>query len=162
MARVVQVGEGAFGGDYEPIPVGAKLKVAVYEIDVVPVKSGENAGKDQIDYTAKVTEEGEFKGREIRYNKLPLYDGKGAWALVAFAEAVGWKTEKGKGVAVPDDVTDVLGTEFIAKIGQQASQKVNPETGEPYINNRITGYAKLKAGGGGSTPPAEKKGWGDL
>lgn len=161
MARVVQVGDGAFGGNFEPIPVGTKLKVAVYEIEVVKVKSGDNAGKDQIDLTVKVTEDGEYKGREIKYNKLPLYDSKGAWALVAFAEAVGWKTEKGQGVAVPDDVSDALGTEFIAKIGQQASQKIDPNTNQPYMNNRVTGYAKLKAGGG-STPPAEKKGWGDL
>lgn len=149
MGRVIQVGEEAFKGDFELIPNGTKLRMSVYDIDVVPVKSGANAGKEQIDLTVKVTEEGPYRGREIRYNKLPLYDSKGAWSLVAFAEAVGWKTEKGQGVEVPDNVREVLGTEFIGKVG------VGQPDQQGRVFNRVNGYQALK---GGSTPaPAEEK-----
>lgn len=160
---VVQVGK-VESANYEPIPTGTKLEVSVFDISKVQVKTGENAGKDQLDVTVKVTEEGQYFGREIRYNKLPLYAGKSAWALTAFAEAVGWPTSKDEQghtlIDMPDNLQDVLGTKFIAKIGQTASNKNNPETGEPYINNRLTGYGKL--GSGGAKPAAAKPTWGSV
>lgn len=160
---VVQVGK-VESSTFTPIPVGTKLKVSVFDISRVPVKNGPNAGKDQLDVTVKVTEEGEYFGREIRYNKLPLYAGKGAWALTAFAEAVGWETSKdAEGhtlVDVPDNLQEVLGTEFIGKIGQNTSNKENPETGQKYINNQLSGYAKL--GTGGAKPAAAKPTWGSV
>lgn len=159
MARVIKVGESAFSSDFTPIPVGTKLKVSVFDItEGVTGPNSQNPGSPQFVFTAKVTEEGEFAGREIRYNYISLDpNAKGAWALVAFAEAVGWPTEKGQGVSVPDDLTEVLGTEFIAKIGQTTGQDGN-------IYNRVTGYAPLRKGGGGTPPPAEKaaKSWTEL
>lgn len=162
MGRVVQVGEEAFGStDFEPIPAGTKLQVSVFDIEETTVQNGENVGKPQFVWTAKVTEEGEYKGREIRYNYVPLFAGaKNEWVLVSFAEAVGWKTSKESGVEVPDNLRDVLGTELVAKFGVTTSQKINPDTGKPYLNNRVNGTAKIKEGKG--TPKAEKKGWGDL
>lgn len=146
MVRVINVGAENVGkGEFKLIPTGTKLRVAVYEIE--EGKTGPNSkypGEPQINYTAKVTEDGEFKGREIRYNRVPLH-GKGgdAWKLATFADAVGWETDDDGNVMVPDNVTDALGTEFIARIGQQTSQKVNPETGQPYINNTVTGTLPL-------------------
>lgn len=161
---IIPVGDDAFGnGSYEPIPVGTKLRVSVFEIEKTTVQNGDNAGQPQFVFTAKVTEDGAFKGREIKYNYVPLYAAaKNAWSLVAFAEAVGWKTEKGAGVDVPDNLAEVLGTEFIAKIGQTNSQKTNPETGQPYVNNRVTGYQKVKGDGAPSTPSTEPPSWGSL
>lgn len=169
MVRVIRVGDDAVSsGDFEPIPVGTKLKVALFDIEETTVKSGENAGKPQFVFTAKVTEDGQYKGREIRYNYITLDpSAKGAWALAAFAEAVGWKVTKNDGgegwnVELPDNLSDALGTEFTAKIGQTNSQKVNPNTGKPYVNNRVTGYAKLKAGGSTPAAPSAEQTWGSV
>lgn len=166
MARSIAVDDKAIesNGAFTPIPDKAKLRVSVYDItETVVKKDGPNKGKAQAEFTVKVTEEGEFKGREIKYNYLPLYAGAGnAWFLVAFAEAVGWPIDKDtKSVEVPDDLRDVLGTEFIATIQQVPSQKLNPETGQPYINNRVNGARKIKAGGG-ITDPADKPAWDKL
>ena len=155
MGRVIPVGDAAFGDSFEAIPVGTKLKVAVFDISETAVKSGENAGKPQLVVNFKVTEEGPYLGREIRYNNLPLYDGKGAWALVAFAEAVGWATSKETGVDVPDNVSDVLGTELIIKVGIRSDQQGN-------VYNRSAGYHKA---GTGTTKPVVKdaaKTWGEV
>jgi len=165
MVRSIGVDDKALegNGDYAPIPTDAKLRVSIFDIEETTVKNGDNKGKPQFTYTAKVVEDGEFKGREIRYNYVPLFAGaKNGWTLTAFAEAVGWKVDKEtKTVEVPDNLKEVLGTEVIAKIGQTESQKINPETNKPYINNRVTGVRKIKSGGG-ITEPAVKKGWDQL
>lgn len=164
MARVIKVGTEAFGnGSFEPIPVGTKLRVAVF--DIKEGETGPNSkkpGSPQFEYTAKVVEDGPYKGRELRYNYVPLDpEASNAWVLVAFAEAVGWKTSKEEGVEVPDDLSDVLGTEFLARIGQRTSQKIDPETGKPYINNTIQGTQKIKEGGGGK-PETPEDLWGTV
>lgn len=155
--RIIQVGDDAYGnGTFGPIPVGTKLRVSVFDIEeTVTGPNAKNPGSPQFVFTAKVLDDFPFtyvdpdsgeeseqnaKGREIRYNYITL-DPKaaGAWALVAFAEAVGWKTEKGKGVSVPVNLKEVQGTEFLAKIGQNKGQD-----GKMY--NRVTGYAKVNPG----------------
>lgn len=167
MARVIQVDEKALaGGDFEPIPDGTRLKVSVFDIkEGVTGPNSKKPGSAQAEFTVKVTEDGPYKGREIRYNYLPLYAGAGnAWFLTAFAEAVGWDIDREtKSVSVPDDLTDVLGTEFIARIGVSTSQKINPETNKPYINNRVSGARKIKGKGGITEPSTEAKpSWGSL
>lgn len=165
MVRSIAVDEKALsGGDFEPIPDGTRLRVSVFDIkEGVTGPNSKNPGKPQAEFTVKVTEDGPYKGREIRYNYLPLFAGAGnAWFLTAFAEAVGWNINKDdKTVDVPDDLTDVLGTEFIARVGTQESNKINPNTNKPYVNNRVTGARKIKQGGG-ITEPAEKPGWDSL
>jgi hypothetical protein len=173
MARVIKVGEDAYGnGEFAPIPVGTKLKVAVYDIEEsVTGPNSQKPGTPQFMFTAKVTDDFQWvdpekgpqnaKGREIRYNYITLDpDAKGAWALVAFANAVGWPTKDG--VELPDNLKDVLGTEFVAKIGQTQSQKTDPNTGKPYMNNRVTGYAKIKSGGGGGVTETTTPSWSEL
>lgn len=171
MVRVITVGDDAVGsGSFEPIPVGTKLKVALFDIkEGVTGPNSKKPGSPQFEFTVKVTEDGQFKGREIRYNYITLDPAAaGAWALAAFSEAVGWKVtkaEEGEGwnVELPDNLTDALGTEFIAKIGQTSNPaKVNPETGKPYVNNRVTGYAKLKAGAGLPAKPDAAQTWGSV
>ena len=170
--RVIQVGDDAYGsGVFHPIPIGARLRVSVFDIEeTVTGPNSKKPGSPQFVFTAKVVEDYEFsgvdpdtgvsytenaKGREIRYNYISLDPAAaGAWALVAFAEAVGWKTAKGEGVTVPENLKTVLGTEFIAKIGQSNGQDGN-------VYNRVTGYQKAKVGGGG-VPETKPKGWGDL
>lgn len=171
MARIIGVGDEAFsGGEFAPIPAGTKLRVSVF--DVKETVTGENSktpGQPQFVFTAKVQDEFEWvdpergpqraKGREIRYNYIPLFKGAGnAWALVSFAEAVGWKTDSKTGnVEVPDNLSDVLGVEFIAKIGAQAGQ-------DGKVYNRVTGYAKLggKTSGSATAEAPAKKSWGDV
>lgn len=167
MARVIAVDEKALEqGDYTPIPDNTKLRVVIYDIEEAKVKSGDNAGKDQAKYTVKVVEDGPYKGREIQYNYVPLYSGKNAWVLTSFAEAVGWKVDKdSKTVEVPDNLKDVLGTEVIASFREEVSEKINPNTNKPYINNRVKAVRKIRGeggGGGGGGTPAAKKSWGDL
>lgn len=164
MARVVNVGADATQrGEFKLIPVGTKVKVSVYEVDeTVTGPNSKFPGEPQFVYTAKVTEEGEFKGRELRYNYIPLH-GKGndGWKLATFADAVGWEVSDDGAIEVPDNLNEVLGTEFVARIGQQKSQKTNPETGEPYVNNTITATAPLKGykPKGASEPEAKKDPW---
>jgi hypothetical protein len=157
---IIKVGTEAFGnGEFKPIPTGLKLRMSVFDFDVAQVRSGDNAGSDQLVITAKVTEDGEFKGREIRYNNIPLYhDKRNAWVLASFAEAVGWKVDKETGdIDVPDSFQGILGTEFVGKVGQRTS----PTNGN--IFNTINGYAKLGAPTGGGEAPAPKKAsWGDV
>lgn len=167
MVRSVGVDDKALEGtgDFQPIPEGAKLRVSLYDIEETVVANGPNKGKEQAMYTVKVVEDGEFKGREVKYNYVPLFSGAtNGWVLTSFAEAVGWKVDKDtKTVELPDNLKDALGTEFIAKFGQTESQKVNPNTGKPYINNRVTGTRKIKSGGGAITEPAaEKPAWDKL
>lgn len=163
MARTIQVGEKAFGnGEFQPIPVGTKLRMAVFDIDETVVNSGDNKGKPQAVVTFKVTEDGEYKGRELRYNNVPLYgDGNNAWVLVSFAQAVGWKAERGEDLEIPDNLSTVLGTEIVGTVGQRASTKENPATGQPYINNTVTRYAKLKPGEQEVDKPKAKT-WGSV
>lgn len=169
MVRSIAVDDKALEGtgDFQPIPEGARLRVVLYDIEETTVQHGDNKGKPQAMYTVKVVEDGEFKGREVKYNYVPLFAGaSNGWVLTAFAEAMGWNIDKEtKSVEVPDNLRDALGTEFIAKFGQTESTKVNPNTGKPYINNRVTGTRKVRAttGGGGITDPAPtQKSWRDL
>lgn len=151
MARVVNVGaEAVKGGDFKLIPTGTKIKVALYEVE--ETVTGPNAkvgpGKPQLVYTAKVTEEGEFKGRELRYNYVPLHgEGNDGWKLATFADAIGLPVSEEGEIELPDEGEFVkyLGTEFVARVGQSKSQKINDATGEPYINNTISGTMPLSA-----------------
>ena len=165
MVRSIAVNpEALAGGDFTPIPNGTKLRVSVYDIEEGKVKNGPNAGKDQAMFTVKVTEDGPYKGREIKYNYIPLFAGAGnAWFLAAFAAAVGWPIDKEtNAIEIPDNLKDVVGTEFIAVIRETESQKINPDTGKPYINNQVNGARKIKSGGdapkGGGAP--ERPVWG--
>jgi hypothetical protein len=134
MGRVINVGEEAYkGGSFEPIPVGEKVVATVYAIEEVQVKSGNNAGKPQLDVTFKI-QGGQYNGREIRFQKIPLYDGPAAWKLVTFAESVGWPTKPS--VTLPDNLQSVLGTPLVVKVGQQ-------EDANKRIWNTVTGFAKL-------------------
>lgn len=151
MVRVINVGAEAVKGqgEFKLIPVGTKVKVSLYEIEeTVTGPNSKKPGLPQVMYTAKVTEDGEFKGRELRYNYVPLHnEGKDGWKLTAFAAALGLKVSEEGEVELPDEGEFVkyLGTEFVARVGQSPSQKVNPETGQPYINNTVAGVLPLKA-----------------
>jgi len=148
MGRTINVGQDAFaGGDFKPIPTGTKLQASVYAIEETTVRSetSPNYGKPQLDVTFKITEPGEFNGREIRYQKIPLYDGTGAWKLVSFAEAVGWKAGAGEGVELPDNLQSVLGKGLIIKVNEDAPNAKNQ------VFNSVGGFAPL---GSASSSPA--------
>lgn len=149
MPRVINVGAEAVakqGGEFTLIPAGTKLRGVVYEAE--EGVSGPNAkrpGLPQLTYTFKVTEDGEFKGREVRYNRVPLHgEGGDTWKLITFAQAVGWPVSDDGEVEIPDNVLEVQGTEIVARVGQQASQKINPATNTPYINNTVAGTLNVK------------------
>jgi len=153
MVRVINVGSEALekrGGDYKLIPTGTKLKVSLYEVE--ETVTGPNAkvgpGKAQLVYTAKVTEEGEWKGRELRYNYVPLHGlGGDQWKLVTFADALGWEVSDEGAISIPEahELNKYLGTEFVARVGQSKSNKINEATGEPYVNNNVAGVLPLAA-----------------
>lgn len=140
MVRAINVGEAAYkGGDFKPIPHGTKVLATVFAIEEVEVKSGDNAGKSQLDITFKV-QGGEYNGREIRYQKVPLYDGPGAWKLVTFAESVGWPTKPQ--IVIPDNVASVLGTALMIKVNEKA-----PDA-QKRIFNEVGGYAPASTADG--------------
>ena len=146
--RVVNVSPSANQNrEFKPIPHGTKLRAAVFAIEEVPVKSGDNAGQPQLNITFKITEAGEFNGREIRYSYIPLYDGPGAWKLTAFAEALGWKIEGGD-VELPDNFQTVLGSELIVKVNEKA-----PDA-QKRIFNEVGGYAPLSSQPGAAASTA--------
>lgn len=156
MGRTIQVNPENFGSSNDPIPLGERLKVSVYDIDEAVVKSGDNAGKPQLVLTVKVTEPGPYQGREIRYNNIPLYAARNAWTLVAFADAVGLKTDRDSGnVELPDNIGDLRGKEFIAKMGHRTGNDGN-------IYNTVAGYAKIKSGGTETQTPTTTKKWSEL
>lgn len=164
MARIIAVGQAALGdGDFKPIPAGTRIKVSVYDVkEGVAGPNSKNPGSPQFEWTAKVTEEGEFKGREIRYNYVPLDPNVGhAWNLAAFAKAVGWPVDEDGNIEVPDDLRDLLGTELLAKVGQTDPNRDEQKR----IFNRIDRVFPLPkdydGGGGGITEPA-KPNWDDL
>lgn len=137
MGRVINVGEDAYkGGSFEPIPVGEKVTATVYSIEEVAVKSGDNAGKSQLDVTFKI-QGGEWNGREIRFQKIPLYDGNAAWKLVTFAEALGWTTKPQ--VVLPDNLQSELGKSLVIKVGQQVDAQKRTW-------NTAAGFAKVGSG----------------
>lgn len=138
MGRVINVGDDAYskGGDFKPIPTGTKVQASVFAIEEVSVKSGPNKGKPQLDVTFKV-QGGEYNGREIRYQKIPLYDGPAAWKLVTFAEAVGWPS---KPVTIPDNLQSVLGTVLTIKVQEDAPNAKNQ------VFNSVSGFAKAEDG----------------
>jgi hypothetical protein len=153
----IKVGDEAFGnGEFKLIPAGSKLRMSVFDTEVTTVKSesSPNKGSKQLVVTAKVTEDGEFKGREIRYNNIPLYySEKNAWVLVTFAEAVGWPVDlKDKSVDVPDNFQGILGTEFVGTVGQRTGQN-----GTTY--NTVSRYAVLSEPVEGETT---KTSWSDV
>jgi len=149
----IKVGKEAFGNSL--IPTGLKLKMSVFDFDVQEVQSGDHQGDPRLQVTAKVTEDGEYKGKEIRYNNIPLYsDKKTDWVLGSFAEAMGWAVDKESGdIDVPDSFQSILGTEFIGKVGQRTNQ-----SGSTY--NTVNGYAPVSAGG--EKPQPKKASWGDV
>lgn len=171
MARTITVNPDAFenSGNFEPIPAGTRLKVTVYDVkEGVSGPNSKNPGSPQFEWTAKVSEEGKFKGREIRYNYVPLDPNVGhAWNLYAFAEAVGWpitEVEQGgrkvRNIEIPDNLNDLLGTEIVAKIGQTDPKRDD----QGRIFNRVDRVFKVPAGGGGGVtePPKADVSWGSL
>lgn len=150
MARVINVGAEAVkgNGEFKLIPTGTKIKGTVYEIEeTVTGPNSKHPGQPQFMWTFKVTEDGEFKGREIRYNYVPLHNmGKDGFKLATFADAVGWAVDEETGaIEVPDNLNEVLGAEIVARVGQQTSNKVNETTGEKYVNNTVNGVIKASA-----------------
>lgn len=162
MARIIAVGQAAVeqSGEFQPIPAGTKLKVSVYDVkEGVSGPNSKNPGSPQFEWTAKVTEEGPYRGREVRYNYVPLDPNVGhAWNLAMFAKAVGWPIDDQGNIEVPDNLNDVLGTEVVAKIGQQ-----RPDD-QGRIFNRVDRVFPLPKGGGGGVtePPKADVTWGNV
>ena len=138
MARVVNVGKDALaGGSFDPAPTGTKVKAVVYEVEETTVKSESSAnfGQPQLSVTAKITsdfvfrgadgKEQNLKGREVRYNNVPLYAGNAPWQLAQFAEAVGWGTDDEGNIQIPDEgevAVNTQGREVVVTLGIRTSQ----------------------------------------
>lgn len=166
MARTVTVNKDEIKSDFELIPAKTRLKATIYEIDEkVTGPSSKNPGSEYFNYTAKITDD-QYTGREIKYNYVPLEPGAGAMrGLADFSRAVGWPVE-GSGSEVrfelPDDLSEVLGTEVMITVSVQKSNKLD-ENGEPYLNNRVSRIESLRKAepqsGGGITDPVKSGLW---
>lgn len=139
MGRVINVGDKATEGkNFQAIPEGTRVVATVYAIDEVPVKSGPDAGKSQLDLTFKV-QGGQYNGYEIRFQKIPLYENGASWKLVAFADALGWERE-GKNVVLPDNLQSALGQPLTIKVSE-----AKPDA-QGRIFNNVSGYAAASVG----------------
>ena len=95
----INFGADAFGSsDYAPLPAGS-YNANVFEVEIVQVKNGENAGKDQFKVQFKVAE-GEFSNRRL-FTYIPLYAGKASWKTVAFFKALGYEPKPGEPFTIP-------------------------------------------------------------
>ena len=138
MARTVNVGsEAVSNGVFEPAPAGTKVRAAVFEVEETTVKTqtSENFGKDQLVVTVKILDDFIFqgsdgkpqnlRGREVRYNNVPLYAGKSGWQLAAFGEAVGWPVDADGNVVIPDEgqvASATQGREIVVQLGIRTQQ----------------------------------------
>lgn len=156
-------------GEYAVIPNGSKVRATIFEIERGQAgPNSKNPGMPQAVYTVKVSEDFEFthtnedgstkqvnaKGREIKYNYIPL-DGsvKHGWQLVAFAEAVGWETDPTRGVNVPENLMEVLGTEVTVQL------EVTPDQKDPKKKyNKVRRISKA----GPAAKAAAKPAWNEL
>ena len=168
MARTVNVGSEAVGnGLFEPAPAGTKVSAVVFEVEETTVKSkdSDNFGKEQLVVTVKITGDFQFKGsdgkpqnlkgREVRYNNVPLYAGKGGWQLAAFGQAVGWPVDDDGNVVIPDEgqvAQATQGKEIVVQLGIRTNQS----DGKQYntVSRWLPAGSKTSAGsapsGGGS------------
>lgn len=137
MGRVINISNENRGssGDFKPIPHGTKVIATVFRIEEVAVKGGQNAGKPQLEVDWKV-QGGDHNGREIRFDYIPLYDGKSAWKLDTFAEAVGWNKDANGNVELPDNLQSTLGTPAEIRVTEKTPDAQNR------IFNGVGGYAK--------------------
>jgi hypothetical protein len=95
----INFGADAFGSsDYAPLPEGT-YNANVFEVEIVQVKNGENAGKDQFKVQFKVAD-GEFSNRRL-FTYVPLYAGKASWKTVAFFKALGYEPKPGEPFTIP-------------------------------------------------------------
>ena len=95
----INFGADAFGSsDYAPLPEGT-YNANVFEVEIVQVKNGENAGKDQFKIQFKVAD-GEFSNRRL-FTYVPLYAGKASWKTVGFFKALGYEPKPGEPFTIP-------------------------------------------------------------
>ena len=140
MVRVINVSNE--GNTFELIPDGTNAIATVFDITEVPVRTGDNAGQPQWDITFKIQEPTKYAGREIRYQKIPLYNGGAKWLFQEFSEALGFphtvvtQPDGSEQVQfeVPDNAASLLGKQVGVRIGVYTDNK-NVE------RNRIKGYA---------------------
>jgi hypothetical protein len=114
---------------YTPLPAGT-YSATVFKVDLVQVKSGENAGKDQYNVQFRVTE-GNFQGRAV-FTYIPLYAGKAQWKTLAFFNALGFEPKPGEAFSIPTP-NDLSGRPIAVKVKVVAGMN-----GE---ENNISGFA---------------------
>lgn len=171
MARTVNVGVDALSsGSFAPAPAGTKVKATIFDIEETTVKGeGENQGKPQAVVTVKIVDDFRFdavidgktvpqnlKGREVRYNNVPFYAGKGGWNLAAFAAAVGWDVDPEGNVIIPDEGDlgpNTLGREVVVQLGIRTAQN-DPTKKYQTVARWLPASSKTSAGAGGSGAPA--------
>lgn len=127
----INFGADAFGSsDYAPLPEGT-YNANVFEVEIVQVKNGENAGKDQFKVQFKVAE-GQFSNRRL-FTYIPLYAGKASWKTVAFFKALGYEPKPGESFNVPTP-NELAGKSLAIKVKVVPSQDGGEE-------NNISGFA---------------------
>ena len=176
MARVVNVGTDALGsGSFDPAPAGTKVKAVIFEVEETTVKSqsSPNYGQPQIVVTAKITSDFKFqgadgttqnlKGREVRYNNVPLYAGKAPWQLAQFAEAVGWGVDDDGNIQIPDEgevAVNTQGREVVVTLGIRTSQDGSKKFQS--VSRWAPANAKVSDNAGGASGGAAPAGGGNI
>lgn len=165
MARTVTVNKESLGGSFAPAPAGTQVRATIHEIEETTVKSDNspNKGAPQAVVSVKIQDDFTFtadgkpqnlKGREIRYNNVPLYvGGKNEWQLAGFADAVGWPINENGDIEIPDEgeLYHIQGKEIVVKLGIRTSQD-----GRQYntVARWLPAGSKTSAGSSGGAPAA--------
>ena len=123
-------------GSYTPVPAGT-YNANIYDIEVLEVKNGENAGKPQFKIQFRIAD-GQYENRRV-FSYVPLYTGKTFWKTQSFFEALGYDMKEGKfTVPAPKDLMGkILGIKLKVVQGLEGDE------------NNVSGFVALKAAAGG-------------
>lgn len=106
--------EDAFASNasYSPVPAGT-YNTTVFEVKIVPVKNGENAGKDQFSVQFRIAD-GQYENRRL-FTYIPLYAGKAQWKTLAFFKALGFEPKPNEPFQIPSP-NDLSGKPVAVKV----------------------------------------------
>lgn len=119
--------------NYSPVPAGT-YNVTIFNVEIVQVKNGENAGKNQFSIQFRISD-GPAENRRV-FTYVPLYAGKAQWKTLAFFKALGYEPEPGKPFEIPTP-NDLSGKALSIKVA------VVPDNNGGETNN-VSGFQNVK------------------
>lgn len=116
---IFSLGSEALVNKFEPIPDKTVVEASIYEISLTKTgPNSKNPDQPQLEIKFKVTEEGKYQGREIAYQRFPLYLNGAAWKTAQLFKAAGVPvTENGDVDFDPENPESIQGKIVRIKVG---------------------------------------------